>query len=117
MPYCGHCGRELSAKAIACPQCGHPGPASAKQAQARRVDGFAIAAFACGCAGFFPLPVVGSVLGVIFGRIAKRRLAKDPARDGRGLVKGAFIASGATFALLLSVILYAVVAGNGNGGG
>lgn len=28
MPYCSNCGHEISAEALACPQCGHPGPAA-----------------------------------------------------------------------------------------
>lgn len=26
MPYCSNCGHEISAEAVMCPQCGHPGP-------------------------------------------------------------------------------------------
>ncbi|HEX9774646.1 MAG TPA: RDD family protein [Actinomycetota bacterium] len=31
MPFCGSCGNELSAYAVTCPQCGHPGPAAASE--------------------------------------------------------------------------------------
>lgn len=32
MAYCVNCGKEISAQAVMCPQCGHPGPAAATSA-------------------------------------------------------------------------------------
>ena len=94
MPFCAYCGKEISDRAPSCPQCGHPGPgaqAVAPPSAAKPVEGVAIAALACSVSGFVILPFVGSILGIVFAGVAKRRLAEDPSVEGASMVRAATI--------------------------
>jgi hypothetical protein len=92
MPRCSTCGRELSPRASTCPGCGEPGPAAGPTvagtlAAVSRFDGYAIASIACSASAFFGVIVVGSVLGIIFGKMARTRLAANPQLEGEGLAQ------------------------------
>ncbi len=93
MPTCSNCGRQLSPRATACPGCGEPGPVSLSQvgatalAAAGRTDGYAIASLACSATAFFGTFIFGSVLGIILGKMATKRLAADPELEGEGLAR------------------------------
>ena len=56
------------------------------------------------------LPIVGSVLGIVLGRVALRRSATGPVRGGRGLAVTAFAIGVVTLALIvLLVAAYALI--------
>jgi len=67
-------------------------------------DGFAIAALACGIAGFVVAPFLGSILGLIFGIIALQRIRQTGAR-GHGMAVAGIV----TGALGLVLGLFAIV--------
>ena len=56
-----------------------------------RTDGYAIASIACSGAAFFGAFIVGSIAGIIFGKMAETRIAADPTLGGEGLAKAGII--------------------------
>jgi hypothetical protein len=125
VPFCPNCGRDLSPAAQACPNCGHPGPAAAVHlappvarpsvVPARRNEGTATASLVCAISGFFMIPVVGSILGIVFGNTAKRRIAGDPTLNGGSLARAGIVVGwvGIGFAVMLIAALI-VLASVGN---
>ena len=98
MPACPHCGRDVSPRATACPACGEPGPAAVRPGAlagavtaAGRTDGYAIASIACSAAAFFGAFIVGSIAGIIFGKMAQARIAAEPGLAGEGLAQAGVI--------------------------
>jgi hypothetical protein len=123
MPACLHCGREVSPRATACPQCGEPGPAatasassaspplppaayppppgsapsgpgraaSSAMASVNRTEPFAIASIACAVGNFVGAFLVGAVLGIVFGKIAQKNIAANPALEGASLARAGII--------------------------
>jgi hypothetical protein len=116
MVQCLYCGRDLSPRAPACPRCGEPGPAAPMPgtssfqpggsppppapgppsdrytvesvlATASRTEPYAIASIVCAVANFLGLFVVGAVLAVVFGKMAERRIAENPALEGASLAR------------------------------
>jgi hypothetical protein len=68
-------------------------------------DGFAIAALVCGIAGIMMIvPIIGSILGVIFGIIALHRIGQTGHR-GRGLAWAGVITGAASLLLGLLIII------------
>ncbi|MGH9041254.1 MAG: DUF4190 domain-containing protein [Acidimicrobiia bacterium] len=122
MPACPHCGRDVSPRATACPTCGEPGPGAAHPAgvggtvstataAAARTDGYAIASIVCSIGAFFGVFIVGSILGIVFGRMARERLAADPSLAGEGLAQAGVILGWVGLAVgvvILAVFLAAV---------
>ena len=115
MPFCANCGRDLSPSAIACPNCGHPGPAAGTAAVApapgKRTEGFAIASLVCGIVGFFAVPIVGSVLAIVFGSVARKRIADDPDLGGTEMARAGIIIGWIGVVLgLLAIVFFIVLA-------
>jgi uncharacterized OB-fold protein len=99
---CLHCGREVSPRAEACPQCGEPGPAAtpasypaspvtSAMATVNRTDPFAIASIICAVVNFIGAFFAGAILAIIFGRIAEKNIAADPALGGANLARAGII--------------------------
>jgi uncharacterized membrane protein len=111
--FCSNCGRELSPAARACPNCGHPGPSAAPAVAVPQVrtEGFAIASLASGIAGFFIVPIVGSILAIVFGNMARKRIAADPQLQGAEMARAGTIIGwiGAIFGILFVLFLIIVV--------
>ena len=121
MPACLHCGREVSPRATACPQCGEPGPGataagaapplpptasppppgsappasggtvSSAMASVNRTDPFAIASIACAIGNFIGAFFIGAILGIVFGKIAQKNIATNPALEGASLARAGII--------------------------
>ena len=114
MPACPTCGRDLSPRASACPGCGEPGPGSLSRvgasalAVAGRTDGYAIASLVCSASAFFGTFVFGSILGIIFGRMARTRLAANPEVEGEGLARTGTILGWVGIGLAVLVLLAGV---------
>lgn len=116
MAFCENCGQEMSDQATACPKCGHPARATGGAvAMGRRNEGSATASLVLGIAGLVVCPLVCSVLAVIFGNQAKRKIASDPSLDGEGMAKAGVILGwvGIGLAILgVIVIVISVAAAN-----
>jgi hypothetical protein len=110
MPPCTNCGRQLSPRATACPGCGEPGPAARPAgavalAAVGRTDAYAIASLVCSASAFLGTFLFGSVLGIILGRMSRKRLAADPDLEGEGLAQIGVILGWVGLALGLVVLV------------
>ncbi|MGH9005807.1 MAG: DUF4190 domain-containing protein [Acidimicrobiia bacterium] len=56
-----------------------------------RTDGYAIASVACAAAAFFGAFIVGSIAGIVVGKMAQSRIAADPTLQGAELAKAGII--------------------------
>jgi hypothetical protein len=74
---------------------------------AGQTEGFAIASLVCSIAAFFIIPFLGSILGIIFGSIAHRRIAEDPRLQGAEMARVGIIVG---WVGLVLITLLAVVA-------
>ncbi len=113
MPFCANCGRDLSPAAVACPNCGHPGPAAGQVtiagAPGKRTEGFAIASLVCGIVGFFGVPVVASILAIVFGHTARKRIAQDENLAGADMARAGIIIGWIGLVLAVLLILFLIV--------
>ena len=92
------------------------GPAAARptawvpaQPPGPHTEGFAIASLACGIGAFFFVPVVGSILAIIFGSVARRRIAEDPNLQGADMARAGIIIGWIGLVLLVLFIIFLVV--------
>lgn len=78
--YCSNCGREIEENVAFCPNCGQavnvkrtvpnvePMPYEYTSEPVKsETDGYAIASLVLGILAFFCLPIVGSILAIVFG--------------------------------------------------
>ncbi|MGH2734263.1 MAG: DUF4190 domain-containing protein, partial [Actinomycetota bacterium] len=82
--------------------------------QAPPANGLAIASLACSIAGIVAIPLIGSILGIIFGTIAKRQIAESQGREGgQGLAQAGVIIGwvGLGFIALVIFLLLLLVVG------
>jgi len=91
MAYCENCGSQMSDQATFCPQCGHPQRGAGGATGVRRTEGSATASLVLGIGGLVFCPVILSVLAIIFGNQAKRKIAADPMLEGEGMAKAGVI--------------------------
>lgn len=91
MPYCSNCGTQMADQALSCPQCGHPAPRARSAASGRRTEGTAVASLVLGIAGFVVCPLIPSILAVVFGNQAQRKISDDPSLEGEGMAKAGVI--------------------------
>ena len=133
MPACAHCGRDISPRATACPACGEPGPAAfpgagtgtlppptpsgppaqpgsfgAVIAAVPRTEPFALASIVCAVANFFGAFVIGAILAIVFGKIAQKNIAQNPALEGANLARTGVIVGWVGIAIGLVFLLLAV---------
>lgn len=114
MAYCANCGKEISPAARACPQCGHPAGVATATAVEPHVqpptEGFAVASLACSIAGILGVFFVGSILGIVFSHVARRKLREHPGREGEGLATAGLIIGWVGIALgilgLIMILLF-----------
>jgi uncharacterized protein DUF4190/zinc ribbon protein len=102
---CPQCGRPLSQEPKFCPSCGRR--LSDWVARAGRLEGYAVASIICAVAGLFALPVVGPILGIVFGKKALRNIDNDPSLEGAGLAQAGVIVG--WVGLLVSLVVMAGV--------
>jgi hypothetical protein len=58
---------------------------------AQRTSGYAIASLVCGILGFLVLPIVLSILAIVFSRSAESEIRRDPAVGGEGYARAGFV--------------------------
>ena len=80
----------------------------------QRTSGKAVASLVLGIAGWLVAPFVLSVLGIIFGAMARKEIANDPGVGGRGMANWGFWLSitGLAAWVILIVVLIAVGSSN-----
>ena len=95
MAACTNCGKDISPMAVSCPACGHPGPGGQRAVIAMPSTGsyepWSVAALASGIAGLSVLPFIGSVLGIVFGHMARGRLRENPSLEGAGFATAGIV--------------------------
>jgi Domain of unknown function (DUF4190) len=64
-------------------------PAAAPVRQ--RTSGYAVASLVFGVLGFLVLPIVLSILAIVFSRSAEGEIRRDPAVGGEGLARAGFV--------------------------
>jgi hypothetical protein len=122
MPLCANCGNEVAAELGECPECGCPRQPerAARGARERRfvsprmsgggaptTDAFAFASIAFAVLGVLFLYVVGPILGIVFGNVARARIRRTPGMGGDQLAR-----AGVTLGwvgLILEVVVFAIV--------
>lgn len=122
---CPNCGAENPEERDLCQGCGAPlmEPAPAPAAppppayatpEAPTTSGLAVASLIMGIVGWFALPLIGHVLAITFGYMAKKEIAQSGGRlTGEGLVTGGLILGYIGVAVWLLGILASVVFGLG----
>jgi hypothetical protein len=73
----------------------------------RRVEGYAIASIVFAVSGLLALPVIGSVLGLVFGKRALRNIEAGAELDGGGMAQAGIIVS--RVGLVVAVIALATI--------
>lgn len=68
--------------------------------------GFAIASLVLGLLSFWAIPFIGSLLAIIFGAVALKRIRRDPSLEGRGMAIAGIVLGiiGIFFALIFAII-------------
>jgi hypothetical protein len=88
-----------------------PPPAPYGYAQApvsQRTSGKAVASLVLGIAGWLVAPFILSVLGIVFGALARKEIAADPSVGGRGMANWGFwlsITGLAAWVILIAVLV------------
>ena len=96
-----------------------PPPGYPQYRQQAPTDGLAVAALIAGIAGFFFCPIVGGVLAIIFGYMARRNISESGGRLGgdsfatAGIILG-FIQLGITLVVILIWIIILAAASTNN---
>jgi hypothetical protein len=57
----------------------------------QRTSGYAVASLVCGILGFLVLPIVLSILAIVFSRSAESEIRRDPAVGGEGFARAGFV--------------------------
>jgi hypothetical protein len=132
MAACPNCGRDISPRAVACPQCGEPGPAAVPAGAGAgypppppppahqpgsvgsvisavpRTEPFAIASVVCAVANFFGVFLIGAILGIVFGKIAQKNIARNPALEGANLARMGIIIGWVGIGLLVAFLVLGI---------
>jgi hypothetical protein len=86
-----------------------PSPYGYAQAPAaQRTSGKAVAALVLGIAGWLVAPFILSVLGIVFGALARKEIAANPSLGGRGMANWGFwlsITGLAAWVVLIAVLV------------
>jgi hypothetical protein len=86
-----------------------PSPYGYAQAPAaQRTSGKAVAALVLGIAGWLVAPFILSVLGIVFGTLARKEIAANPSLGGRGMANWGFwlsITGLAAWVVLIAVLV------------
>ena len=102
--YCPNCGKEISKNFSFCPYCNVPLKNTIPTGYVKTTSGFSVASLIL---GIIPvIPIIGSILAIIFGVKAKNRIREDPNLGGSGLAT-----AGITLGIL-SIFFTLVVAFN-----
>ena len=80
----------------------------------QRTSGKAVAALVLGIAGWLVAPFILSVLGIVFGALARKEIANNPALGGRGMANWGFWLSITGLAAWVVLIIVLVAVGTSN---
>jgi Domain of unknown function (DUF4190) len=87
-----------------------PGQPNYAGPMAPGTSGYAIASLICALLGYIGFPVVGGILGIIFGHLAIREIDRSNGMlQGRGIAQAGLILSYIHFGLIALVILFVII--------
>jgi hypothetical protein len=121
--FCKTCGASFSPGTALCPACGAPTlepPVATKPRDlvvnqqgvpvARQTEPLAIASLACGIASFLVIPVLGGLMAVILGHLARGSIRRSSGtREGSGVALAGLLLGYLNVGLVLLVLLLTMV--------
>lgn len=85
------------------------GEGAGRPIEGDRTSGYAVAALVFGVVGFLPLPVFGSLLAIVFGIVARRRIRQSSGELGGYALANAGLALGGMGLLMgFFLLLFAI---------
>lgn len=79
---CPHCGAPNVEGTTTCQECGRPLPARPYVLPIQETNGSAIAGLVCGILGWTVLPVIGSLIAIVLGHVARIQIRDSGGRIG-----------------------------------
>jgi hypothetical protein len=73
-----------------------------------RTEPFAIASIVCAVANFFGVFLIGSILAIVFGKIAQNNIARNPSLEGANLARIGIIVGWVGIGLVIAFILLGI---------
>jgi hypothetical protein len=70
-----------------------------------RTDPYAIASIACAVANFLGIFLIGAILAIVFGKMAQKNIARNPALEGEGLARMGIIVGWVGIGLFVAFIV------------
>lgn len=120
MPYCQECGTEIEVEWSVCPKCGFnlrgstisltsPPPIVNITASSRENNTYGIESLVFGILGFFVMPILGSILAIVFGIKGKDR-DDNPSYAKVGFILGIIgIFGGVIFIILIILTVLGII--------
>ena len=90
------------------PPAHQPGSVGSVIAAVPRTEPFAIASIVCAVANFFGAFIIGAILAIVFGKMAQKNIAQNPALEGANLARMGIIIGWVGIGLLVAFILLGI---------
>jgi hypothetical protein len=104
---CPKCGAPNVEGAVICQECGNPLPARQPTAP---TSGTAVGSLVCGILGWTILPLIGSIIAVILGHVAKSEIrASNGTLSGDGMALAGLILGYSSIGLAVLGVILAVL--------
>jgi len=118
--FCSNCGQENSQGDSFCDNCGTSlgaqYPQMGQENAVRRTSSMAVASLIMGILGFVFLPLIGSILAIVFGIMARKQINREPNTGGWAMaVIGIVLGGIAIFSLVVFICLIILLAIQGIG--
>jgi hypothetical protein len=73
-----------------------------------RTEPFAIVSIVCAVANFFGAFIIGAILAIVFGKMAQKNIAQNPALEGANLARMGIIIGWVGIGVLVAFILLGI---------
>jgi hypothetical protein len=73
-----------------------------------RTEPFAIASIVCAVANFFGAFIIGAILAIVFGKMAQKNIAQNPALEGAGLARTGIIIGWVGIGVVVAFLLLGI---------
>lgn len=92
------------------PPPGYPPPGYQMPPPPKPNNGLAVGAMIAGIVGLFAVPIIGSILGIVLGTLAKRQIAESGGREGgEGMAQAGIITGWIGLALWVLFIVFFLI--------
>lgn len=107
---CPQCGAPNIAEATTCQECGRPLPNPPSSRSSSNTSGTAIASLVCGILGWTLVPVLGSILAIVLGHVARSQiLDSQRSIDGEGMAVAGLVLGYSSIALAVGAVIVSIV--------